>query len=84
LVRLILAGLPEVLAEAERQYAEYNADFPELFGKIHYPHVWICREVLEDERPDHWAFVVGISDAPDWGIHTEFHGLEFQQIWSGD
>lgn len=84
LVRLILSGLPGVLAEAERQYAEYNADFPDLIERAHEPQIWVSREVLADEGPGHWAFVVGIVDAPDWCIHTEFNGLEFRLIWSGD
>jgi hypothetical protein len=84
LVRLILGGLSVVLSECERQYVEYNADFPELLNKVHEPHIWVSREWLGDEIPGNWSFVVGISDAPDWGIHIEFHGLQFQQIWSGD
>jgi hypothetical protein len=84
LVRLILGGLPGVLIEAERQYAEYNADFPDLIERAHEPHIWIARNIRETDGPDHWSFIVGIADAPDWGIHIEFQGLEFQRIWSGD
>ena len=84
LVRLILSGLPSVLAECERQYREYNAEFPELLDKVHEPHIWVSREWLGESQSGDWSFVVGISDAPDWGIHTEFRGLEFQRIWSGD
>ena len=84
LVRLILGGLPGVLAEAERQYRQYNADFPDLIERAHEPRIWLSRDILADEGPLHWAFVVGIVDAPDWGIHSEFEGLEFRRIWSGD
>jgi hypothetical protein len=84
LVRLILGGLPGVLAECERRFREYNAEFPELLGKVHEPHIRVSREWLGGEPPGDWAFVVGIADAPDWGIHAEFRGLEFREIWSGD
>jgi hypothetical protein len=59
-------------------------DFPELLSKVHEPHIWVCREWLGEGFPGNWSFVVGISDAPDWGTHIEFRGLEFQRIWSGD
>ena len=84
LVRLVLGGLPGVLAECERQYRKYNAGFPELLGEIREPHIWVSREWLGDAPPGDWSFVVEIADAPAWGIHSEFRGLEFQEIWSGD
>lgn len=84
LVRLIVSSLSELLAEAERQYATFDQEFPELFDKIDDPHVWVCREFLELDGPDRWALVSGISDAPDWCIHIEFRGLEFHEIWAGD
>lgn len=84
LVRLILSALPEMLAQAEQYYADYNAGFPELVDKIDQPHIWVCREWLGSEIPANWTFLIGISDAPDWCIHTEFRGLEFREIWSGD
>lgn len=80
----ILAASPEVLAVAERQYAAYNADFPDVMAKIDRPRIWICREFQERDGPDRWTFVVGISDAPDWSIFVEFRGLGFFEIWSGD
>jgi hypothetical protein len=39
LVRRVLAELPEVLAKSEHEYRAYNADFPELLGKVHEPRV---------------------------------------------
>jgi hypothetical protein len=84
LLRFILSGLEKLLAVAERQYNEYNIDLPELLEKVHDPHVWISREWLEKDGPGRWTFVVGIADAPDWGIHLEFRELEFLEVWSGD
>lgn len=84
LARLILGKWSTLHDECERHYREYNAEFPELLGKVSEPHIWICREWLGEEPPGKWAFVSGISDAPDWGIHIEFTGLEFKEIWSGD
>jgi hypothetical protein len=84
LIRLILSGLRGVLREAVCQYALYNVDVPELFGKIHKPRMWISREWLGDTPPGEWALISGISDAPDWGIHIVFHSLEFYRIWSAD
>ncbi len=57
---------------------------PDIIERVHEPHIWLSRDVLAEERPDRWSFVVGIADAPDWGIHSDFSGLEFQGIWSGD
>jgi hypothetical protein len=84
LVRPVLAGLSGVLAKAEQEYAAYNADFPELLGKVHDPRVWICREFQERDGPDRWALTSGISDAPDWTIFIEFRALTFLEVWSGD
>jgi hypothetical protein len=83
LVRLVLGNLPGLLTEIERHYRSH-ADSPDIIGRFHEPHVWLSRDWLAEEGPDFWSFVVGIADAPDWGIHAEFRGLEFQQIWSGD
>ncbi len=84
LVRLILGSLPALIAEVERQYLAYNADFPEVIERVHEPRVWLCRDVLAEEGPGRWSFVVGIRDAPDWGIHSDYDGLAFERIWSGD
>jgi hypothetical protein len=84
LVRLILAGLPEILAKATQEYAAYNAEFPELLAKVHEPRIWVCREFQAEEGPDWWALTSGISDAPDWTIYVEFRGLTLLEVWSGD
>lgn len=83
LVRLVLGGLPGVLAEAERRYREH-ADSPDIIDRADEPSVWLSRDVLAEEGPGHWALVVGIAGAPDWATHAEFEGLEFHEIWSGD
>jgi hypothetical protein len=83
LVRLVLGALPELLVEVERHYREH-ADSPDIIERVHEPHVWLSRDVLAEEGPDRWSFVVGVADAPDWGIHSDFAGLAFQRIWSGD
>jgi hypothetical protein len=84
LVRLVLAGLAGVIAEAERRYMAFNADFPDVITKAHRPRIWVCREFMERDGLDRWAFASGISDAPDWTICIEFRGLEFLEIWAGD
>jgi hypothetical protein len=83
LVRLALGALPALLAEVEWHYREH-ADSPDIIERVHEPYVWLSRDILAEDGPDRWTFVVGIADAPDWGIHAEFAGLVFQQIWSGD
>jgi hypothetical protein len=84
LTRLILAELPGLLAEAERRYAAYSAETPDVLTKVHRPRVWICREFQDREGRDWWALEAGISDAPDWSIFIEFRDLEFAEVWSGD
>jgi hypothetical protein len=84
LVRLILGGLPGVLAECGRQYRRANIELPRPLGKAHEPAIWVSREWLGDAPPGDWSFVVGISGAAGWGVHSEFSGLEFRRIWSGD
>ena len=84
LVRLVLARLSGVLAKAEQEYASYNAAFPELLGKVHEPRLWVCREFQARDGPERWAFISGISDAPDWTVFLEFRALTFLEVWSGD
>ena len=76
LTRLILTGLPGLLAEAERRYAAYSAETPDVIARVHRPRVWICREFQDREGRDWWALEAGISDRPDWSICIEFRGLE--------
>jgi hypothetical protein len=83
LVRLVLEHLPGLLPEIERHYRSH-ADSPDIIERLHEPSVWLSRDILSEEGPDHWCFVVGITDAPDWTICAEFTGLAFQVIWSGD
>jgi hypothetical protein len=84
LLRVILTNFSEVLATSEREYTAYNSDYPELYGKVSEPRVWICREFQEREGPKLWTLSCGISDAPDWTIFVEFRELTFLEIWSGD
>ena len=83
LVRLVLSNLPGLLTEVERHYRSH-ADSSDIIERVHEPSVWLSRDILAEEGPDHWSFVVGIADAPDWTICAEFSGLSFQDIWSGD
>lgn len=83
LVRRVLAALPALLPVIEREYRRH-ADSTDIIDRVHEPHAWLSRDVLTEEGPGHWSFVVGIADAPDWGIHADFDGLAFQRIWSGD
>jgi hypothetical protein len=83
LVRLVLSHLSELLPLIEREFRGH-ADSPDIIDRIHEPHVWLSRDWIVEEGPDFWSFVSGIADAPDWGIHAEFDGLVFRDIWSGD
>jgi hypothetical protein len=83
LVRLVLGSLPRLLPEIERHYRSH-ADSPDIIERVHEPSVWLSRDILAEAGPDHWAFVSGIEDAPDWTICAEFAGLAFQEVWSGD
>ena len=83
LVRLILGKLPALLVEVERHFREH-ADSPDIIDRVHEPSVWLSRDVLAEEGPDRWSFEVGIAGAPDWSIQSDFAGLAFQNIWSGD
>jgi hypothetical protein len=84
LARLVLGGLPEVLAEAERQYRAYHAGAPAAVERAHEPCVWLSRAALARDGPDRWAVVVGIAGAEDYGTHVEFAGLSCVGAWSGD
>lgn len=84
LARLVLAGLPGVLATAAREYTACDDTTPELLRKVAEPRVWICREFQEQDGPQRWALAWGISDAPDWTVYVEFHGLGFLEVWAGD
>src|SRR5262245_5764888 len=83
LIRLVLGNLPGLLTEIER-HDRSHADSPDIIERVHEPSVWLSRDILAEEGPDHWAFVSGIEDAPDWTICAEFAGLAFQEVWSGD
>lgn len=83
LVRLVLGNLSGVLTEIESRYRSH-ADSLDILERVHEPSVWLSRDILSEEGPDHWSFVAGIADAPDWTICAEFSGLVFQDIWSGD
>ena len=83
LVRFVLGSLPGMLTEIERRYRSH-ADSPDILERVHEPSVWLSRDIMSAEGPDHWSFVAGIVDAPDWTICAEFSGLVFQDIWSGD
>jgi hypothetical protein len=84
LSRLILGGLSGVLAEAERQYRMYHSAVPQAVELAHEPQIWLSHRTMSREGPEHWAFVVGIAGAEDYGTHAEFVGLSCVGIWSGD
>src|SRR5262249_33581216 len=83
LIRLVLGGLPAPVPAVEREDRRH-AHFPDILERGHGARGWLSRAVLAEEGLGRWSFVVGIADAPDWGIHADFDRLEFQRIWSGD
>ena len=88
LASIILANLPGILADAEKQFTRYNAKRdPEAVEQIRDPHIWICRDDFEDsegEVMERWTFVVGREDSPDYGYHIEFDGKKCLDIWAGE
>ena len=85
LAREVLAGLPRVLAVAEREYTEQAKDWGrDPVGLVRDPHVWLLLDEFEEAGPGRWAFVIGRQDAPDYGTHVEFDRLEFLECWGGD
>jgi hypothetical protein len=79
LVTMILAGLPGVLAEAERRYREHEATYPDACGGVYAPWISISREELAE--CGRWAVVLKSQDGPpDWNIHIEFEGTTFRWI----
>ncbi|MGL6076207.1 MAG: hypothetical protein ACRC8S_18790 [Fimbriiglobus sp.] len=84
LARLVLAGLTEVLAQAEEQYRTYHREVPDAVPLAHEPHVWLSRSGMALDGADRWQFVVGIQGSEDYGTHAEFTGVSYVGIWSGD
>jgi hypothetical protein len=83
LARAILAELPQVLQNAEEKLRDHCAERnPEAIERIENPHIWLCRDTLEEDGPGRWEFVVGQEETPDFGYHIEFDELECQNIWA--
>jgi hypothetical protein len=84
LARQVLGGLSKLLPGAEEAYRRYHAGVPGAVELAHEPIVWVSRSTLAREGPGHWALVVGIAGAEDYGTHMDFAGLSFLSVWSGD
>lgn len=85
LVRRVLAALPRLVAVAEREYlARAGHGDADPRGLVRDPYVWLSMDEFEEDGPDRWAFVVGRRDAPGYGTHVEFDGLDVLECWGGD
>jgi hypothetical protein len=87
LAGLILSNLPELLAEVTRRFDAYNEGnkhAAQLRATVRNPHIWISREVQEDEGPSRWFFVIGFAESEDYAIDVEFEGLECIDVAGGD
>lgn len=85
LARQVLANLPQVLAVTEREYRDRAAGWGrDPVGLVRDPHIWLSLDEFEEDGPGQWAFVIGRQDAPGYGTHVEFDGLDFLECWSGD
>lgn len=81
----IFLQLRDVLQKAEREFESSNAERdPYAMGRVSDPHIWILRDEAGVAQPTLWTFVVGAKDAPDFGWHIEFDGIECRGIWAGD
>ena len=80
----VLSDFKNVLATVASQFREYTSDNLDEKKAARTPHVWISRDNMEQEGPTRWAFVIGREDAPDYGVHVEFAGLEYLETWGGD
>jgi len=85
LVGVVLAGLPEVLKRAEREYARHTRGDRTAKGQVFEPQVFITRDDAEDyPGGGRWTLWVRRADRPEFAYHVEFERLAFREIWSGD
>jgi hypothetical protein len=81
LARTVLAGLPGLLRECERRFAEFA---PRARGQIREPQVCVVREELERSTDRPWRLSIRLRDNPDYRYELEFKGPTFVRIWGGD
>lgn len=85
LARLILSNWETVLEQASREFTSYHEEeAPDATLAVDSPHIWIDKDMLEEENDQRWTFVIGHPDAPDYGTHIEFEGLRILEVWCGD
>jgi hypothetical protein len=87
LIDAILARLPDCITECERLLDnDPTIGHIRVDGgaKVVNPHIWISREVMQQDGDDRWVMVLGVDVNPDFGWHIEFEGLTALGIWAGD
>ena len=85
LAQLILSDLETVLRRAEERISEHlDGEGSGLLDDLQLPHIWMSREVLEEEGSTRWSFIVGRQDAPEMGFHLEFVGADCKDVWAVD
>ena len=86
LVALIVENINHCISEslAKLQNDESFQRLNEANARIANPHVWISREMMNEEGAQRWTMVIGVDVNPDFGWHVEFDGLKCLRIWAGD
>lgn len=87
LIDSILARLADCIAQCERLLdTDPTIGHIRINGgaKVVNPHIWISREVMEQDGEDRWVMVLGVDANPDFGWHIEFERLTALEIWAGD
>lgn len=83
LATLILQNLETLVVTCQTKFTQENPSYDSTALKhIAAPHFWISREFIGDGK--HWEFVIGRDDAPDFGYHLEFDGLNYLGLSAGD
>ncbi|HXC35307.1 MAG TPA: hypothetical protein VNV43_05490 [Candidatus Acidoferrales bacterium] len=81
LVHLIAPVLPMIIKRVEEAMVNYNDFDPDFRKYIRDPQVWLSSKKDDGKT---WAFVIELTNSPDFGYHTEFKGTNFVEIWAGD
>ena len=76
LIALIVKNIDHCICEsvARLQNDESYQRLNEAKARITNPHVWISREIMQNEGMRRWAMIAGVDVNPDFGWHVELTG----------
>ena len=78
----ILNNLKRIIRTAENVVRSYaNAENLELADNIDDPHIWISRDMIEEDGSTQWAFVIGTLDPPAYSYNLDFQGIKYKDIF---